>query len=198
MKIDDKYEQFIEIIKSMPSVGKKVAERIFMKLVENKEFSQQMIETFKNINETFSACETCFYLQQNNVCPICNDKIRDQKKICVVANIIDAKIIESNKIYNGLYNVLKGEISIKQGITPEKLTIHELEIRVKNYRIEEVIIAINSTFDGEVTANYLNNVLNKNNKLKVTRLAQGLPIGGSLDYIDSYTLKKALQERKKI
>ncbi|WP_338964694.1 toprim domain-containing protein [Spiroplasma endosymbiont of Sarcophaga carnaria] len=134
---------------------------------------------------------------QNNVCLFCQNDLRDQTKLCVVSNFFDVIKIEAKKFFNGVYHVLNGEINVKNGITPDKLTFPVLESRMNDKIIKEVIIAVGATFEGEVTAQYLKTVLQPFN-VKISRLARGIPIGGSLDYVDEVTLKQALEGRKDI
>ncbi|WP_235511153.1 toprim domain-containing protein [Spiroplasma kunkelii] len=122
----------------------------------------------------------------------CHNNLCEQKKFCVVSNFFYIIKIEPTKVFNGVYHVLNGEINVKNGITPDKLTFSALESRMNDKIIKEVIIAVGATFEGEVTAQYLKIFLQPFN-IKISRLAQGIPIGGSLDYIDEGNIKTSFR-----
>ncbi|WHQ37144.1 recombination mediator RecR [Spiroplasma sp. SV19] len=191
------YEELIMELKTTLGVGKKVAERIFNKLIIKPALFDSLENVFKEIKDNFHQCPRCSTLMQNNICLFCQNDLRDQTKLCVVSNFFDATKIEATKVFNGVYHVLNGEINVKNGITPDKLTFPVLESRMNDKIIKEVIIAVGATFEGEVTAQYLKTVLQPFN-VKISRLARGIPIGGSLDYVDEVTLKQALEGRKDI
>ncbi|AHF57148.1 recombination mediator RecR [Spiroplasma eriocheiris] len=191
------YDEIIEELKTILGVGKKVAERIFNKLVTNPNVNTNLSELLSQIKEQFSQCPICFSLMKDNQCLFCYNDLRDNTKLCIVTNVFDVFTFEKARIFNGLYHVLNQEINVKNGITPDKITVKELESRLNDKIINEVIIAVSSTFEGEVTAQYLKNIIEKYH-IKVSRLARGIPIGGTLDYIDEATLKQALEGRKDI
>lgn len=191
------YEELIMELKTILGVGKKTAERIFNKLIIKPSLLESLEHVFNEIKNNYHQCSICSTLMQNNVCLFCHNNLRDQTKLCVVSNFFDIIKIEATKVFNGVYHVLNGEINVKNGITPDKLTFSALESRMNDKIIKEVIIAVCATFEGEVTAQYLKTFLQPFN-IKISRLAQGIPIGGSLDYIDEVTLKQALEGRKDV
>ena len=136
----------------------------------------------------------CFNLTDQELCPICANPNRDSHLICVVEDARDVLALERAHEFKGLYHVLNGVISPMDGIGPESLKIKELLIRLQNNDVEEVIIATNSTIEGEATAMYLANLL-KPLGVKVTRIAQGLPVGGDIEYADEVTLARAFNGR---
>lgn len=187
-------EQFAKL----PGIGMKSAQRlayhvISMSDAEAKAFSDAIINAHKTVHN----CKICQNLTDKELCPICDDPRRDKSIVCVVEDPKDITAFERTKEYNGVYHVLHGLISPIDGVTPDKLKIKELLIRINNGDINEVIMATNPTVEGEATAMYISKLL-KPLDIKVTRLAFGLPIGGSLEYADEVTLYKALENRNEI
>ena len=186
-------EKLIEAFRILPGVGEKTAERYALHILDQdsnrvEELSEQLIE----VQEKVRPCQICFNLTDQDVCQVCQDKERDQSVICVVSNPKEAFSIERMGEYNGLYHILGGLISTKKGVLPDDLTINQLNKRL-NDETKEVILALNATVEGEMTSLYLSKKLNS--KVKVSRLAFGLPIGGHLDYADEMTLMKAFEGR---
>ncbi len=193
-----KYDSIIKGIQILPSIGQKTAERIFDSLIIDNSKINQLLTTLDDLKKDFKQCLECYCLSINNRCIICKDLDRDRTKICIVANIRDFMVInEKNTDYKGLFHVLNGEINVKNGQIPDKLTINQLVSRLKsNPEIQEVIFALNLTFDGEVTLTYLKKIFNDNKiTIKLSRIAQGIPFGSSLEYVDESTLKQALCNR---
>lgn len=186
----------IEAFKLLPGVGQKTAERYAMVMLDQDQihvdgFANALTQAKENIKE----CPVCHNLTDFDTCSICTDLQRDQSIICVVSNVKEVFSIEKMNQYNGLYHVLGGVISTQKGILPDQLNIEDLLRRVEN-GVEEVIIGLNATVEGEMTALYLAKKLEF--KCKITRLAFGLPIGGHLDYADDMTLLKAFEGRNEI
>lgn len=142
-------------------------------------------------------CKKCFTLTDQEICPICSNPKRDQKTIMVVEDTRDLAAYEKTGQYNGLYHVLQGAINPSLGITPADIRLKELMQRLQNEEVEEVIIATNSSLEGEATAMYISKLL-KPVGIKVTRIASGVPVGGDLEYIDEVTLFRALQGRTEL
>ena len=142
-------------------------------------------------------CKKCFTLTDQEICPICSDPKRDQKTIMVVEDTRDLAAYEKTGQYNGLYHVLQGAINPSLGITPADIRLKELMQRLQTEDVEEVIIATNSSLEGEATAMYISKLL-KPVGIKVTRIASGVPVGGDLEYIDEVTLFRALQGRTEL
>ena len=188
-------EKLIEQFKSLPSVGQKTAERYAMSILEMpqekiEEFSSLLMDAVTKIRR----CPVCGNLTENELCDICADKERDQSTICVVQQPKDVIALEKLGQYNGLYHVLNGAISTTKGILPEDINMNSLFGRI-NENTREIIIATNSTLEGDTTALYLTKRLKDYPDVVVTRLASGLPSGSNLDYADELTLKRAFQGR---
>ena len=188
-------EKLIEYFKSLPSVGQKTAERYAMAVLEMdpelvEGFSQQLMEVLTRIKR----CPIYGNLTENDECYICADKNRDHDTICVVQQPKDVMAIERLEQYKGVYHVLHGAISTTKGILPEDINLLSLLDRITD-NTKEIIIATNSTLEGDATALYISKMLKNHENIKVTRLASGLPMGGNLDYADDVTLMRALQGR---
>lgn len=188
-------DNFILELKKITNLTKRNSEKLFMELINGNKLSElsSLVERTKIV---FSECQNCFYLMENNFCESCMNQKRDKSKICVVSNIADAKTIIDKEIFNGSFHILKGEIDLNKNVSPSDLKISELFDRI-NYENVEVIIALNATFKGELTSNYLIQELKSKNK-KVSRLARGIPFGGVVNYVDRETMEDAIRNRKKI
>ncbi|PPE05884.1 recombination mediator RecR [Williamsoniiplasma lucivorax] len=194
--MEKEFNEIISLISKYQGLTKKTSERLVIDLINNKPKLDEMIQQLKEIKTDFKICKECFYLTLNNdLCEICVDESRDPNIICVVATTIDAMNIEKYKKYKGRYAILGGEINLNKNIKPEDLKINELFERVNSKT--ELILALNATFEGEVTANYLSKIANTK-KIKTTRIAKGIPSGGMLDYMDESTLEHALNNRKEM
>lgn len=190
-------ERLIEELKKFPGVGNKTAERFAFELLDRHEeevdsFIDSLIEAKNNLKP----CSVCGNIANGQLCPICEDKNRNQEIICVVSYPKDIIAMEKTGQFHGQYHVLNGVISTFKGILPEDINVESLIHRV-NQETMEVIIATNPTIEGETTALYIAKRLQENG-IQVTRLASGLPMGGMLDYADEMTLIKAIEGRKKI
>lgn len=192
--MENKFDQIVEKIRTLKGVSKKTAERLVVDLINNPATLETVEMGLSMIKNDLGECPVCFYLTIDGVCPICSDVNRNQNLVAVVATMMDAKIIEESKIFNGVYAVLKGEINLTKNTPPNKLKIKELFARLNPE--SELILALNSTFNGELTANYLRDLARKN-QVNYTRLARGIPSGGVLDYIDERTLQEAIKNRSK-
>ncbi len=187
-------EQFAKL----PGIGMKTAGRLAYHVMsmsedEAKSFADAIVYAHQNIH----ACSVCQNLTEKDICPICMDDRRDHSVICVVETPKDVSAFERTNEYKGGYHVLHGLISPIDGITPDKLRIKELLSRISSGEVSEVIMATNPTVEGEATAMYISRLL-KPLGIKVSRLAFGIPIGGSLEYADEVTLFKALENRNEI
>lgn len=190
-------EKLIESFKLLPSVGQKTAERYAMAILEmSKENVDDFMGALEKATTEIKRCSICGNLTEKEHCEICDDPKRDKSTICVVQQPKDLIAIEKTGSYNGLYHVLYGAISPIKGILPEDLNMQSLFDRI-NGDIREVIIATNPTMEGDTTALYLNKMLKKYPELTITRLANGLPMGGNLDYADEVTLTRAFTGRVK-
>lgn len=187
-----------ESLAKLPSVGKKSAERMAFAMLDMEEDDlKEFSEAVKNLKSSIHRCPICGNFTESEHCYICEDKERDRTTLMVVASPKDVMSFEISQGYHGLYHVLGGTISLSKGMDTEKLTISSLLERVEEGNIKEIILATNPTIDGETTALYLSKLLEKYD-VNVTRLAYGLPMGGNLEYVDSLTLTKAIEGRRKI
>lgn len=191
-------QNLIDMFSGLPTVGPKTAERyVFYLLKQNPERLQKFAQHLAELKEKTTICQTCLTISESNPCEICSDKKRNQNQLCIVANPQDMLTIEATKQYNGLYHILDGLINAIEGIKPEYLNVKQLTGRFKN--ITEIILALSPTMEGETTAMYLAKFIKKSNpKIKITRLAKGLPTGASLEYADEMTLANALKNRTDI
>lgn len=187
-------EQFAKL----PGIGMKTAQRLaYFVMGMSDEDAQAFADAIINAHSTVKECSICCNLTDSGVCPICSDDMRDPSTICVVETPKDITAFERTNEYNGVYHVLHGLISPLDGVTPEQIRIKELLDRIKKGGVKEVIMATNPTVEGEATAMYISKLL-KPLGIKVTRLAFGLPIGGTLEFADEVTLFKALENRSEI
>lgn len=188
-------ENLIEKFEKLPSIGRKSAQRIaFYILSMTKQEAKDFADAITLAHEKIHYCLVCQTLTDKDFCSICAQENRDKKIICVVESPQDVMAFERTKEYNGTYHVLHGLISPIDGVTPDNLKIKELLYRISENDIEEVIMATNPTVEGEATSMYISKLLKPFN-IKVTRLAYGIPIGGSLEYADEITLLRALEGR---
>ena len=187
-------EQFAKL----PGIGMKTAQRLaYFVMGMSDEDAQAFADAIINAHSTAKECRICCNLTDSGVCPICSDDMRDPSTICVVETPKDITAFERTNEYKGVYHVLHGLISPLDGVTPEQIRIKELLNRIKKGGVKEVIMATNPTVEGEATAMYISKLL-KPLGIKVTRLAFGLPIGGTLEFADEVTLFKALENRSEI
>jgi len=194
MDLPSSIKSLIESFSLLPTVGRKTAERfVFYLLQQDQQTLDKFSAAVKNVKLGITKCAICGCVSEQSPCPICADNKRDQTKICVVGTTRDLIMIENTGAFNGRYQVLGGVIDAIKSVTPEQLNIKALQQRLTG-GAQEIILAFNPTFEGEATALYLTNLL-KNNKVKITRLARGLPTGAELQYADELTIKNALKNR---
>lgn len=191
-------DTLIHHLHRLPGVGPKMAERITFHILRMpREDAEKLCEAITCARKEVRACSTCFNLTEEDPCRLCSDISRDKNIICVVEHPHDVSAIEKSGGYKGLYHVLQGALSPLDGVGPDDLKIDELMKRLKNEEIHEVILATNTNIEGEATAIYMSK-LTKPLPVKVTRIAQGLPFGGELEYADHSTLIKAIEGRREI
>lgn len=191
-------QDLIEKFRSLDGVGKKSAMKMAFSILdmENNEafdFAQAILD----VKTKVGICKCCQNISSEDLCPICASSTRDHSLICVVEDYQSLIAIEKVKEYNGVYHILHGTISPMKQIGPDKLKIKELLDRINNDNVTEVIVATNATVEGEATAMYLSRLL-KPLDIKVTRIANGLPVGADIEYADSVTLFRAIQGRHEI
>lgn len=189
--------KLIQELSGLPGIGAKSAQRLAfhilsMPMEQVQGLSDAIVDARKNVRY----CRECFTLTDNEVCPICSDAARDHRTIMVVENTRDLAAYEKTGKYEGVYHVLHGAISPMLGIGPGDIRLKELMQRLQK-DVDEVIIATNSSLEGETTAMYISKLI-KPTGIKVTRIASGVPVGGDLEYIDEVTLLRALEGRTEL
>ena len=193
-------ERLILALERLPGVGLKTASRLaFFLLKAPPEFSDELADALKMVKNGTAFCHTCFNITDagREQCVICADPKRDKSVVCVVEDPLDMVALEKTSGFKGQYHVLQGVLSPIEGIGPDDIKIYELEERVKRGGITEVIVATNPSMEGDATALYLRQRLDKY-PVKLTRLARGLPMGGDLEYADQSTLLRALAGRQEL
>lgn len=189
--------KLIEELAALPGVGAKTAQRLAFHIINMPiERAEALSAAILDAKQNIRYCKTCFTLTDSEECPICRDDERNHKQIMVVENTRDLAAYEKTGRYKGVYHVLHGAISPMLGIGPNDIRIKELLIRLQA-DVDEVIIATNSSLEGEATAMYISKIV-KPTGIKVTRIASGVPVGGDLEYIDEVTLLRALEGRTEL
>ena len=182
----------------LPGIGSKTAQRLaFHVLSLPLEDAQEFADTILEAKRTVHTCPVCQNLTDREVCPICDDDLRDHSQICVVAEPKDVIAMERSREFSGVYHVLHGVISPLNHVTQDDIRIKELLHRVSSGEVKEVIMATNPDTEGEATAMYISRLL-RPMEIKVTRLAYGVPVGSQLEYADEVTLSRALEGRQEI
>ena len=185
----------IECYKKLPGVGGKTAERMALSTLEMEDDIINLFsDSLKNLKDKIKRCKICNNLSEEDKCEICKQNNRNKNIICVVEEPKNIIMFEKVGTYKGLYHVLDGLISPLDGINPENLNISSLIERIKKEPIEEVILALKPSIEGETTSLYISKLLEKEN-VKITKIAHGIPIGVDMEYIDSLTLEMALEDR---
>ncbi|MCD4721769.1 MAG: recombination mediator RecR [Desulfobacula sp.] len=187
--------RLINSLSTLPGIGKKTAERLALHILHAP--NQQAATLAADIIElknSIRLCTVCFALTDKDKCRICSDPLRDQTLICVVENPTDMAAIEKSNAFFGTYHILGGTLSPIDGIGPDDIRIKELFKRADPEKIKEIILATKTNVEGEATASYILERLKKT-KIKMTRIASGIPMGGDLQYIDPLTMQKAMEKR---
>lgn len=183
---------------SLPGIGRKTAQRLaFYMLSQPKERSEQFAKAMIEARGKITLCSCCQGFSEEPLCPVCADRSRDNSVICVVCSPADMLAIERTHDYRGMYHVLHGCISPLDGVGPDDIKVKELLARLADGTVNEVILACDPTVDGDVTATYISRIL-KPLGVKTSRLAYGVPMGGSLEYADEFTLSRAINGRTSI
>jgi len=190
-------EKLINLFAKFPTVGPRTASRFVFHLLNlPNEKTEELLQSISDLKKQIKLCFSCFNYSESDVCGICSDARRDKSLLCVVEKETDLETIEKTKKYKGLYFVLDGTVSKLRKEDVEKLRIKELEEKLKKSpEMKEIILAINSTAEGEATSLYLERLLKPYNK-KISRLGRGLPLGSELEYADDETLSSAIDNRK--
>lgn len=189
-------QELIDAFKQLPTIGQKSAQRLaYYVLQDHQAVGKRLANAIETAIEKVGSCKQCRNLSETELCVICENSSRIQSQLCIVETPTDLIAIEQSGVYQGLYFVLMGHLSPIDGIGPEQLGLSLLKARLQQGQVEEVIIATNPTVEGEATAHYIQQMANQQ-QVPVTRLAQGIPLGGELEYIDSGTLSQAFVGRK--
>ena len=191
-------ERLIEEFSKFKGIGAKNATRMAYQVMSmTDEEAQKLAEAIQGAHTRIHRCRICQNYTEADVCPICSSAKRDDSVICVVEKPRDVQVFERTREYNGLYHVLHGLMDPINGVTAEHICVKELLARLHGDKVKEVLMAMNPTVEGEATAMYLAKLI-KPLGIKTTRLAQGLPVGGNLEYVDENTLYRALSDRAEL
>lgn len=194
----DSLRNLIESFKYLPSVGEKTAERFaFSVLNMDEEQIDLFKESLSDVKDKVHPCKNCNTLTEDELCSICSDEFRESSVLCVVEDVKSVYLFEKIGMFRGKYHVLNGLISPLDGINPEDIGLDKLLDRIHNEKFEEIIFAFKPSIEGETTSLYIKKILEGLN-VKVTKLANGVPIGADMEYVDSLTLERALNDRKEI
>ena len=191
-------QKLIDFFKLLPGVGEKTAVRYAFSLLNMNEdalstFSKDVVSLKQNI----TSCPTCGALCEKDNCMFCNNKARDNGVICVVEKQKDVFIFEKSGMFKGKYHILGGLISPVEGVNPENISIDSLIKRIKKEKVQELILALSPGIEGNTTALYIKKILEKE-KVKITQIAQGIPIGADMEYLDDLTIELALENRSEL
>ncbi|HLS98430.1 MAG: recombination mediator RecR [Porticoccaceae bacterium] len=191
-------DELIDALRCLPGVGPKSAQRMALHLLErNREGGLRLATAIDSAARQVSRCQRCRNLTENDLCAICANPRRDDKRVCVVETPADLFAIEQSGSYRGLYFVLMGHLSPIDGIGPEAIGVDQLMRRLDSDGVEELILATNLTIEGEATAHYIGERA-RGAGVSVTRIAHGVPLGGELEYVDGGTLAHAFNSRKQL
>jgi recombination protein RecR len=189
-------ERLIQLLAKLPGLGPRSARRAALALLKKREsLLEPLADAMSKAAAALKTCSVCGNLDTSEVCAICRDPSRETGSVCVVEDVADLWALERAGIFRGRYHVLGGALSALDGITPERLNLPNLLSRVRDGGVSEVILAMNATVEGQTTAHYLMDALEPS-RVKVTRLAHGVPVGGELDYLDEGTLSAAFKARR--
>ncbi len=191
-------EALANALARLPGLGPRSARRAVLWLIKRRETGlTQLVAALNAVQGRLVECDTCGNVDTANPCAICTDPRRDDRALCVVEDVADLWALDRARLFTGRYHVLGGRLSALEGIGPEDLTIGKLLLRVEAGGIDEVVLAMNATLEGQTTAHYIAERI-ENLPLRVTQLAHGLPVGGELDYLDEGTLAQALRARRPV
>ena len=189
-------ENLSQALARLPGLGPRSARRAVLWLVKHRETAlKQVLGALEAVQDKLVECDTCGNVDTQNPCTICADPRRDTKSICVVEDVADLWALDRARLFTGKYHVLGGKLSALDGVRPEDLAIDHLLGRVEEGGVDEVVLAMNATLEGQTTAHYIAERLERF-PVRITQLAHGLPVGGELDYLDEGTLAQALRARR--
>jgi len=191
-------ETLTQALSRLPGLGPRSARRAVLWLIKRRETALVgLLEALEAVRAGLTECQTCGNVDTTNPCAICADPRRDARQLCVVEDVADLWALDRARLFTGQYHVLGGRLSALEGVRPEDLTIGKLLERVSQGGIDEVVLAMNATVEGQTTAHYIAERL-ENYPVRITQLAHGLPVGGELDYLDEGTLAQALRARRPV
>ena len=191
-------EQLTQALARLPGLGPRSARRAVLHLMKKREGAMEpLLAALQKVSANLSSCMTCGNLDTADPCSICRDPRRDDRLLCVVEEVADLWALDRSRLFPGRFHVLGGRLSALEGIRPEDLAIDALVARLSAGGIDEVVLAMNATLEGQTTAHYLAERLEKF-PVRLTQLAHGLPVGGELDYLDEGTLAQALRARRPV
>lgn len=191
-------ERLIGIFATLPTMGPRSARRAVLSLLNQPKVRiEPMIQTLQEVLDKVQECPICGNMDTGAPCSVCSDPRRDKKQLCVVQDMADLWALERAGIFHGVYHVLGGVLSAINGVGPEELRLSQLVERVQGGEVEEIILALPATVDGQTTAHYVAQRIEKY-PVKLTTLARGVPVGGELDYLDDGTLQMALKSRRSL
>ena len=192
-----KLDEIIDVFGRLPGIGRKSAMRIAFDILKKSDSEiESMLEIIRDSHKSIKNCSICGNLTENDICDICNNEKRNKEIICIVEGVRDIIAFEKSDTYKGLYHVLGGKIDPLNGVTIEDLNIKKLVERL-NDTVNEIIIALNPDLEGETTTLYLTKIL-REKKLKISKIASGIPMGGNIEYTDMVTLGRSLEGRVEI
>ncbi|MFH0874276.1 MAG: recombination mediator RecR [Candidatus Komeilibacteria bacterium] len=195
--LPDFVRKLVEHFDRLPGIGPKAATRLAFFVLQDQSSAQQFAADLAEASSKTIFCLQCQNLSDQTLCSICRDANRNQQQICVVAQSQDLEAVERVQNYRGTYHILHGLLNPLEGITPEALKVKELMQRIKDHQIQEIILALDPTIEGESTALYLTKII-KPAGIKITKPARGLPMGSNIEYTDEITLSSALENRKEV
>jgi recombination protein RecR len=191
-------ETLANALARLPGLGPRSARRAVLHLMKKRESTlQPLLAALQQVSEKLSTCSVCGNVDTADPCSICRDPRRDERSLCVVEEVSDLWALDRSRLFPGRYHVLGGRLSALEGVRPEDLSIDKLVSRVSAGGIDEVVLAMNATLEGQTTAHYLAERL-ESFPIRLTQLAHGLPVGGELDYLDEGTLAQALRARRPV
>jgi recombination protein RecR len=191
-------ETLAQALSRLPGLGPRSARRAVLHLLKKRETALvPLLRALENVSERLSTCDQCGNVDTSNPCSVCNDPRREGRMLCVVEDVADLWALERSRLFPGKFHVLGGRLSALDGVRPEDLNIASLLSRVEAGGIDEVVLAMNATLEGQTTAHYIAERL-ENMPIRLTQLAHGLPVGGELDYLDDGTLAQALRARRPV
>ena len=188
-------DNLIGLLSKLPGLGPRSARRAVLQMIKKRDFLlDPIVRSMAKVRENVKNCSSCGNLSLNDICSICSDESREKNIICIVEDVADLWAMERSNIFQGSYHVLGGLLSSFGGLNPDDLKLERLLTRIEVKRVDEVILALDATMPGQTTAHYIEDTI-KNGNLKITKLAQGLPVGGEIEQLDDGTLFSAFKNR---